>query len=360
MKNSVKTIVIVFTSLDIGGIERKIIDLASYYSTQNHTKLVILLKQKQGVFLKQVPTNVDLRSFTKYSYPILNLIFPLWIWKQLLKYKPKLILSFGNFSAICTIIANLFSINSKVVISEDSSIDRQISQDSFSGLRSIFIRLTYPLATGIIVLTQSAFNKIINYAPQDKVIIIPNWLPINIPRAQNQSIRPIDILFIGRLARQKNPLKFLGICREIQQKIPHLSVTMIGEGKLREQVKNYISRHRLKINLLPANTPVQPYYQSSKTFVLTSIHEGFPLTILESFYYYCPAICPDLEEIRPFYQYDPSRFIYQDSQTAVRLITTAIQEYPSLKKIIRKYHQHVATTRDQNFCATLDYLQQFL
>ena len=135
---------------------------------------------------------------------------------------------------------------------------------------------------------------------------------------------------------------------------------MIGEGELKGQVKSYIKKYHLNVDLLPATTPVQPYYQKSKSFVLTSLHEGFPLTILESFYYYCPAICPSLEEIKPFFKYESSKFIYIDQKTAVKLICQAISNPLSLRKTVKKYHDQITQTRDQNFHDTINYLQQFL
>lgn len=360
MNKSVKTIAIIFTSLDIGGIERKIVDLSTHYSTKKNIQLLILLKHHQGAFIYQIPHNVKVLGFTKKHSSFINLFFPLWIWQKLLIHRPNLILSFGNFSSICTIIANLFSINTKVIISEDSSIDKQISQDSFSFIRSLLIRLTYPLASGIIVLTPTAFEKISNYTPSHKVTILPNWLPINIPHSKPITSRLIDILFIGRLVSQKDPLRFLSICKIVQSRIPKLNITMIGDGVLKSQVVSYIKKHKLSVTLLPSTTPVQPYYQNAKVFVLSSQHEGFPLTILESFYYLCPAICLYLNEVTPFYKNEPSKFLYKDTKTAVKLILDAIQKPQILHSSVKKYHDLVVKTRDQNFCDTLDYLQQFL
>jgi glycosyltransferase involved in cell wall biosynthesis len=361
MENNCQNIAIVFTSLNIGGIERKIVDLSTHYSTQKNIRLHLFLKINQGTFLDKIPPNVKIHFLSASKNQIINLIYPVWLWKQFLILKPDLVLSFGNFSSICAIIANFFSIQTKLIISEDSSIDVQISNDSFPLIRQVLVRLTYPLATGAIVLTPTARQKIGKYLPLSKVTILPNWLPINIPVSNlPSSLKPIDILFVGRLVAQKDPLKFLDFCRQIQKDLPTIKITMIGDGELKPQIINYLTRHHLSVELLPSSSPVDQYYQQSKVLVLTSVHEGFPLTILESFYYSCPVICPSLNEVKPFYIFEPEKFIYSQPKDAIKLITAAILYPDSLKKSVQKYRDYVVTTRDQNFHATLDYLQQFL
>jgi glycosyltransferase involved in cell wall biosynthesis len=359
-KSKTSTIAIVFTSLNIGGIERKIIDLCHYYSSHPNIKAVLLLKTSQGQFISQIPNNIKISTLTNHQRKYHNFLFPFWLAYQFFKLKPKLIISFGNFSSICAIIGNTLSAKTPLIISEDSSIDLQIKSDSFSFIRQLLIGFTYPLATKIIVLTSSAKQKIIKFVDSQKVVILPNWLPLNLSSPQHNIPRNNDILFVGRLTPQKDPLKFLHICRRLVSKVPNLTITMIGEGPLLPAVKKYISTHSLPISLLPADSNVGHFYQISKLFLLTSRHEGFPLTILESFSQGCPAISPALPEISPFYSKNPETFLYSNKAEAVRIISKALSDYSKLIPITKKYTQYVNSSQQQNFNDTVKYFESFL
>lgn len=359
-KNKQRIIVIVFSNMNIGGIERKIVDLCHYYSTHPHTQVVLLLKSKQGKFIQKIPANVQVLALAKDNKKINNILFPFWLIFQFRRISPSLILSFGNFSSICAIIGNLFSTKSKLIISEDSSIDLQIQSDSLPLLRKILIKLTYPLATNIIVLTNSAQQKITKYVESKKVTILNNWLPLNLTSNHKDIKRTNDVLFVGRLAPQKDPMTFLRICHQLFSKFPKLSVTMIGEGPLESEVTAYIHTHSLPITLLSADSDVGYYYQSSKLLLLTSKHEGFPLTILESFSLGCPVVSPSLPEIVPFYSKSPEVFLYDNDSHAIKTVSQILRNYPKIVPLTKQYSKYVVTSQERNFHNTIKYLESYL
>jgi glycosyltransferase involved in cell wall biosynthesis len=104
---------------------------------------------------------------------------------------------------------------SKFIVSEDSSILEEIQFDSFSKIRKYLVKITYPYADKIIVLTQSGKLKLLSLIPNSKtkIVIKKNWLPLKFSSKNFnfRSKRNIDILFIGRLEPQKNPFEFIDI-----------------------------------------------------------------------------------------------------------------------------------------------------
>ena len=92
-----------------------------------------------------------------------------------------------------------------------------------------------------------------------------------------------DLIFVGRLTEQKDPLKFLEIVKLVSNVIPQVKAKMIGEGPLRREVEEYIETSQLSNNVEMLgfiNNPY-PYINASKIGVSTSLWEGFGLSILE-------------------------------------------------------------------------------
>lgn len=344
-----KCLAIVFNDLDIGGIQTKIVDLCRHYS-RTDTQVYLLLKIKTGPNLIKIPDNVHVRVSRDRPLPINNFFFPFWLFSQFLKIQPGLILAFGNFSSICSLIANIF-IKKNIIISEDSSIDVQLQTDSFSFIRTFLVKALYPLATKIIVLTPIARIKLKKLVPKSKIIIIPNWLPLSYSPASNLT-KDIDILFVGRFEPQKNPLLFLQICRHLKK----YRLTMVGQGSLLPRIKKYIRKYHLNINLVPATTDIAMFYRRSKILLLTSSHEGFPLTILESISQNCLPLTPRLVEIEPFFQKYYPILTYTDPLRAVARIKYFFKNPSSTKQILKYFRSSIFSDQKLNFQKTINLL----
>ena len=58
---------------------------------------------------------------------------------------------------------------------------------------------------------------------------------------------------------------------------------MVGDGEQRKEIETYIYTNQLKrIQLEGFKKEVAPYYQKASIFLMTSIFEGFPLTLPEA------------------------------------------------------------------------------
>lgn len=368
MKPVQKKIIIVFNSLDIGGIETKIIDICSYYSQSPSIKIFLLLKTQQGLLLPCLPKNIHLISpKITPKLKIRTILFPFWLSVIFKKNNPNLIISFGNYSSICSIIGIFFARSkSKIIISEDSSIDQQIKMDKFSSIRKILIKLTYPLAKKIIVLSSTGKNKLISLVPsaKNKIIIRKNWLPLKFTQSEskNKLKRDIDILFLGRFEPQKNPFKFIEIIKYLTKELPDLKTVMIGDGSLREKIIDSISKNNLQknISLKPATTNNIKYFRKSKIFLLTSIHEGFPLTILEASATGTIPVCNHLSELRNYFKYKPRLLLFNSSKVASKNILFLLRNNKTSSKISNYYQGLVFKNQQLYFKKTIKEFQNLL
>lgn len=366
MNTSKKNIIIVFNNLNIGGIETKIIDICRYYSKQKNLQVTLFLKSKTGPLLRQLPTNLSiLNPCITDKYKIKTLLFPLWIAYALKKINPNLIIAFGNYSAISTIIGKIISFSkTNIVISEDSSIIQQLKSDTFSYIRTQIVKALYGFSNSLIVLSKSGKNNLLKIIPsqQSKINILENWLPLTYPTTSKKQIRDIDILFLGRFEPQKNPLKFLDISKRLIMKNPKIKIVVVGYGTLKDKMEKYISVHKLNSNICihQQTTESYKYFERAKIFLLSSDHEGFPLTILESTASGSLPICVNLEEVREYFNFEPKLILYNTNNEAVKNINYFLNNRSKLIQLSAYYQHKTINSQKSNFKKTTNFLNKYL
>lgn len=360
-----KRIVIVFNDLSIGGIERKIVDICSYYSKKKEKEIILLLKSKKGELLKLIPKNIKIISPNKNSVLVKNLIFPWWLSRQFNKIEPNLVISFGNYSAISSVLARSISFfKPKVIISDDSGLEKQIKKETFSIVRKELIKITYPVADKIILLTEFGKNELIKLIPNiefKKIVVKKNWLPFGFKKNKFKQKRNVDILFLARFESQKNPIKFLEIVKKIKDEKNDIKVYMVGYGSLKNDIEKFIKKNSLIKNVKVCNPTTNPsnYYQKSKLLILTSNYEGFPLTILESFSCGCVSVSNKISEIFDFFQKYSEDVLYKDINEAVDKILSLLANQKKLDKICSYYQKKIFLEQKINFKETVNEFEKY-
>ncbi|MGH2328069.1 CDP-glycerol glycerophosphotransferase family protein [Campylobacter taeniopygiae] len=89
---------------------------------------------------------------------------------------------------------------------------------------------------------------------------------------------------IARLSVEKDQLKLVKAFKIINKKYPKTKLLILGDGPLRSDLENLIKELRLNksVFLLGRILNPFPYLKKSDCFVMSSIHEGQPMTLLEA------------------------------------------------------------------------------
>jgi hypothetical protein len=107
-----------------------------------------------------------------------------------------------------------------------------------------------------------------------------NNLPINYLPIHH---RKYDLILLGRLAKVKQPLKFLFLVKQIVLK-HSIKCLIVGTGPLSDSIKKEISNTSLEsvVDFIGYTDDIYKYLFNAKILVNLSISEGFPLTFLEA------------------------------------------------------------------------------
>ncbi len=106
-----------------------------------------------------------------------------------------------------------------------------------------------------------------------------------IKKSQEYSIDDsYDLVFVGRLSSEKNPLEFLEIVKVLKEEYPELRAVILGDGPLIESCKEY-AKQNLAIGSVEFKGYVEnpmPFILKAKIMVITSLWEGFGLAAVEA------------------------------------------------------------------------------
>ena len=153
-------------------------------------------------------------------------------------------------------------------------------------------------ASGIEVTTPMMKESILSRLSEvhDRISVIPNYVDTDVftPR---ETQRDIDLLFIGRLISQKNLIALLDALPGLG-----LRTVIIGNGPLEQKLKD--KAHDLGVDITwKSNVPnndLPTYLNRAKLFILPSLYEGHPKTLIEAMACEVPIIganSPGIREI---------------------------------------------------------------
>ncbi len=101
------------------------------------------------------------------------------------------------------------------------------------------------------------------------------------------------ITSIGNFKLQKNPLDFVRVANEIIKKHSNTYFLFIGDGELRKRTEKLIKHFDISKNckLLGWRKDTTEILSISDLYIMTSLWEGLPLTLVEAFRQNLPAVC---------------------------------------------------------------------
>ena len=181
----------------------------------------------------------------------------------------------NNFMALC---ANFF-LATKVVV----SVVAEPTEEYPGRVMPLMAKTLFCFADGIVMQTTDAV-KFFQKSLQKRCVILKNSLNPIFVRPRYEGERKQEIVAVGRVDENKNHRMLLRAFAKIADRFPEATLTVYGNGQLRETLLAEIEELGLsgRIFMPGAVTDVPDRIEKARIFVLTSFTEGMPNTLLEA------------------------------------------------------------------------------
>jgi glycosyltransferase involved in cell wall biosynthesis len=172
----------------------------------------------------------------------------------------------------------------------------------YLGWKGIFGKITERLVAGLtsenIAVSRTTEKNLNKLGIHDGIKIIPNGVDLEKIKSISPSLVSSDVIFAGRLIKEKNVDLLLHAFHLFLLKHPDHVMMIIGEGPEKDAVTTLIYKLHLEDNVrfigfLEFHEEIIAYMKSSKICVLPSTREGFGITALEALASGLPVVTID-------------------------------------------------------------------
>lgn len=331
---------VVISDLGSGGAQKVAVSLLNDIAKTDQKISLITLDDGAKDFyqfpenIKRIALNLNQNSanFIEGIFANFKRIFILR--RTLKRLAPKTTLSFIAPTNILTIAATI-GLNTKTIISERNDPARQ----SFGKLWDNLRKISYRFADIVTANSPNAIESLKAYVPEKKLVFIPNALvkpkdKYCVPSDKKEKI----ILIVGRLHPQKAHHVLLDTFAKIHPDTPDWSLVIVGEGTLRHALEEQSQKLSIaeRVHFMGAQNNPYEFYGRAQIFVLPSLHEGTPNSLLEAMSCgVAPIISDACEGAKPYVENNISGLIFpiNDSDALANALQTLINDDALREKI---------------------------
>lgn len=282
-----KKVVIYVDSLSRGGAEHVSVILGKYLSNHNYECVIVTERILEKEY--SLPFGIKRVSINNNSNRCKNVIKGIFKLRKILKsISPDIMLIMDTPGCIFGIPASRF-LNIKVIVSERND------PNNFPGKKIVcnVSRYLMKKADGFVFQTEEAkrfYSKKLN----NRGVIIENPLILEELPSIKENFNK-NIVSVGRLCEQKNHKLLIDAFCNINKKYSEYSLTIYGDGPLRDELENYINILGMSDKIfLPGNVSnVLDRINGSFMFVMSSNYEGIPNALIEAMALGIPCISTD-------------------------------------------------------------------
>ena len=293
-----RRLTLVVASLESGGAERAVSELANAWASCGREVTVVTLHHARHDFytLHTAVTRVVLDVLRESASPVHavwhNLRRMSRLRRAIVRSRPDCVIAFNDQTNVATLIATA-GLGCPVVVTEQTDPRHHQIGSAWTRLR----RWTYPRATRVVVQTRSVAEWAATFVDRERLAILPNPLPVSTGVAPSETapaiaVPPTFVVAMGRLVELKGFHTLIESFAIATKHAVQWHLVIMGEGPERSRLEALASTLGVANRVhLPGNvTPPAPVLARAQCFVLASRYEGFANALVEAMSVGCPVV----------------------------------------------------------------------
>lgn len=268
-----------------GGAERTVENLANYYIKENYDVTIVQIDKYSVGYIFDDKVKIISLDFKK-DKNFMRVIYELG--KLIKKENFDYVFSLLFRSNIFNILSSLIFKIKPIIISERSFSYHNYSKGLSKYLLRSILRYFYSKADKIIAISEGVKESLLKELKvKTDVEVIYNPIILSKYTSNVKSITTKEMynfITIGRLIESKNQKLLIDVIEILNKKNINSTLTIIGDGILRDELNNYILQKKLeqKVKLLGYIKNPETFLKEADLFLFASKYEAFGNVLLEA------------------------------------------------------------------------------
>lgn len=217
-------------------------------------------------------------------------------------------------------------------------------------------RLAAPWATRILCVSESERRAALEagLGPAEKLLVIPNGVPLPplSPEARQEARRRLGVEkelvlgSVGHLSEQKGLIYLLRALRGVLRRYPQARLFLFGRGPLEGTLRRQAKALGLSeaVRFMGLREPMEDYYPAFDLFVLPSLWEGCPYSLLEAMSFGVPTVGTRVVGIVDAVQHGESGWLVppRDAEALERAIEELLGDAPRRQRLGQGARRRIA------------------
>lgn len=339
--NKIK-IAYIIPSLEIGGSEQKVIDLATNLNLEKFTPHIILIS-KGGALLEKAEAN-QIQTFIAKKQSKVGLIALFRIKKYLKENKIDIVQVFTSTGKLWGRLAAILA-HTKIIVSTEESLFRGKKLDvwlekRFASKTNIIITnslATKTSAQKYTLFPDSRYQIIYNGIDLDKFKVLKKANETHPFRENDETI----LMCVARFDPRKGIHTLIEAVSLLKKDKYRFKLILVGDGSLKLELKNLTDRLQLNKEVLFVGyrNDIPAILRTADIFVLPSLEEGFGNVVVEAMASSVPVIASNIGGLSEIINDEKNGLLFetQNSQSLYEKIKKLIDD-----PLLREHYQKQA------------------
>lgn len=304
-----KKIMITAYSLQLGGIEKALINLLQLLDKDQY-QITLVLEKVEGIFLDQVPEYVEVLAYhvsddQNVLIRKLKNRLKLWKWKLLHKNQYDFAISFATYSRPGAHIALNASKHHALWV--HNNYEQIYEQDAFK-IREFFMDVQASRFEHLVFVSYDNKEAVCKYIPEfEKKSLVCNNI-IDYKKMYEDALETVEqkhrqttFLNVGRHEEhQKRLTRIISASKRLVLEGYRFEVWFVGEGEHTLKYQEMVKEAGLQdtILFLGKKSNPFPYYKLCDAVVLSSMYEGYPVVFVEAMTMHKPLITTKVSDYK--------------------------------------------------------------